>query len=178
VSKVFLLSPAHSAGKRAEFLLRGQFELAAQLRSPEGCALSDAYVFMSSLYFRGKLAYCRKYGEQGFIITPGYGLVSLRWRLNLERFARIKATELSLKTPDYVEPFKRDVEKLALELPNAQFILLGSIATPKYVDVLKPALPNRLFYPTLFKGRGDMSRGALMLESCRNESELDYSPIV
>jgi len=56
-------------------------------------------------------------------------------------------------------------------------VLLGSIASDKYVDVLAPALGERLHYPPSFVGRGDMSRGGLLLRSAAAGVELDYLPL-
>ncbi|HEX3275476.1 MAG TPA: hypothetical protein VHR43_11515, partial [Gemmatimonadales bacterium] len=56
--RVFLLSPAHLGGRRAELLLggRGRFALAAKLREGEAVPIGEAFSFLSGLYFRGKLA--------------------------------------------------------------------------------------------------------------------------
>jgi hypothetical protein len=56
-------------------------------------------------------------------------------------------------------------------------ILLGSIATGKYVDVLLQHFATKLFYPLEFVGRGDMSRGGLLLRSVSAGSELSYAEI-
>ncbi len=76
----------------------------------------------------------------------------------------------------FVEPLVRSVKKLATA-PD-QVVLLGSIATAKYVDALLPLLGDRLVFPEDFVGRGDMSRGALMLRAKPSEeSELSYLPV-
>jgi hypothetical protein len=56
-------------------------------------------------------------------------------------------------------------------------VLLGSIATGKYVDVLLEVIGERLLFPTDFVGRGDMSRGALLLRAARDGKELIYEPV-
>jgi hypothetical protein len=56
-------------------------------------------------------------------------------------------------------------------------VLLGSIATGKYVDTLIESLGPRLLFPSDFVGRGDMSRGGLLLRSAREGRELDYIPV-
>ena len=58
-----------------------------------------------------------------------------------------------------------------------EFVLLGSIATGKYVDVLRHVLGPRLRFPTEFVGRGDMSRGGLMLRSAKAGTPLEYVPV-
>src|ERR1700724_1005167 len=82
--RVFLLSPANVAGKRAKMLLnpKASFEFARRLRTGDGVPLGEAFAFMSGLYFRGKLAYARAFakpphGTPGvLIITSSRGLVS------------------------------------------------------------------------------------------------------
>jgi hypothetical protein len=56
-------------------------------------------------------------------------------------------------------------------------ILLGSIATGKYVDVLLANFGERLRFPADFVGRGDMSRGGLMLRCAADRQELSYLPV-
>jgi hypothetical protein len=55
--------------------------------------------------------------------------------------------------------------------------LLGSIATAKYVEPLLGIFEERLLFPSAFVGRGDMSRGGLMLRSARDGVELSYEPV-
>ena len=57
-------------------------------------------------------------------------------------------------------------------------ILLGSIATGKYVDCLLPIITQRLLFPSEFVGRGDMSRGALLLRCVAENTELNYVPLM
>jgi hypothetical protein len=57
-------------------------------------------------------------------------------------------------------------------------VLLGSIASPKYVDVLSNIFDRRLVFPTAFVGRGDMSRGGLLLRSVTAGRELEYAPLI
>ena len=66
---------------------------------------------------------------------------------------------------------------MAQALPRAEVILLGSIASPKYVDVLLDIFGDRLRFPTAFVGRGDMSRGGLLLRQVAAGTELDYAPL-
>ena len=56
-------------------------------------------------------------------------------------------------------------------------VLLGSIATSKYVEPLLKTFDQRLLFPSTFVGRGDMSRGGLMLRSVREAVELAYEPV-
>ena len=61
--------------------------------------------------------------------------------------------------------------------PDCEVVLLGSIASGKYVDVLQPVFGDRLVFPSAFVGRGDMSRGGLMLRCVLDGVELDYVPV-
>ena len=79
--------------------------------------------------------------------------------------------------PRYRKPLQRDVRKLAKGLPTAEFVLLGSIATGKYVEVLQGIFGDRLLFPSDFVGRGDMSRGGLMLRCAASGQELEYIPV-
>jgi hypothetical protein len=56
-------------------------------------------------------------------------------------------------------------------------VLLGSIASPKYVDLLLPVFGEKLMFPPDFVGRGDMSRGGLMLRCVAADTELEYTPV-
>jgi hypothetical protein len=53
-------------------------------------------------------------------------------------------------------------------------VLLGSVARGKYVDVLLPIFGDRLRFPIEFVGRGDMSRGGLLLRAAASGVELVY----
>ena len=55
-----------------------------------------------------------------------------------------------------------------------EIVLLGSVATGKYVDVLLDVVGERLLFPTDFVGRGDMSRGGLLLRKAAEGVELEY----
>ena len=65
-------------------------------------------------------------------------------------------------------------ERLAVD---TRVILLGSIATDKYSSILGDILGEQLLFPAAFVGRGDMSRGGLMLRCVDEGSELEYIPL-
>jgi hypothetical protein len=52
-------------------------------------------------------------------------------------------------------------------------VLLGSVATDKYVGPLLDVFGDRLLFPATFAGRGDMSRGGLLLRCARTGVQLD-----
>src|SRR5687768_5396555 len=182
---LFLLSPAHCGGRRAQLLLREQaeFPLAVRLRQA-GAPLGEVFSFLSGLYFRGKLAYAQAFqrahpADLGtLVITPGRGLVSPAQEVTIQDLHAIAAVGVSLDEPLYRETLARDARALAARLGEADLVvLLGSIATGKDVDVLTHYLDRRLHFPAEFVGRGDMSRGGLMLRHVFEGRELSYIPV-
>jgi hypothetical protein len=181
--KIFLVSPANLNGLRAQQLAspRAKFDAAVRYRSPDGVPIADAFAFMSALYFRGKIAYARHFADPPdgvLIITSGYGLVPPDWRLNEERMKRMKKIDIDVSARSYAKPLREHANQLASMLPaEAQVILLGSVATGKYVDILKPILGPWLRFPRVFAGLGDMARGGLMLRAVRANKELEYTTL-
>lgn len=179
--RVFLLSPAHAGGKRAELLLRdaATFPLAARLRERQGIPLGEAFSFMSGLYFRGKLAYARQFARPpegiagALVITANRGLLPAETPVRAEDLQALGLVDIHASDPRYREPLLADLDRLRA-IPDLDPVLLGSVATGKYVDVLLEALGRRLRFPPEFVGRGDMSRGALLLRAARREEELAY----
>jgi hypothetical protein len=180
---VFLLSPANCSGKRAGYLLSGKSTtpLAQRLRSKEGAAIGDVFTFMSALYFRGKIAYASAFarpplGWNGVqVIVPGRGLRPASDLIDLAELKAIARVDVDLEDRRYTRPLRRDAERLANELSESdRAVLLGSVATPKYLQPLKPVLGQRLHYPQEFVGLGDMSRGSLMLRCAAEGRELTY----
>jgi hypothetical protein len=183
-SRIFLLSPAHLGGKRAALLLRHEaaFPLAVRLREPGGVALGEAFSFLSGLYFRGKLAYATRFAQPPAnvpgvqVITANRGLVSADSPVSPAELRAFGSVDIQPDDLRYRAPLVRDVARLA-EHPDLELVLLGSVATGKYVDVLLDVVGERLLFPTDFVGRGDMSRGALLLRSAREGRELRYEPV-
>ena len=182
-SRIFLLSPAHCGGKRAGLLFneRAEFDLAGRLRSPGGVTLGEAFSFVSGLYFRGKLAYALRFarapaGVAGAqVITTNRGLLPVETPVGLLDLREFGAVDIRVDDPRYRAPVDRDVARLAAAEPGLEIVLLGSVATGKYVIVLLEALGDRLVFPIDFLGRGDMSRGALLLRAVRDGRELQYA---
>lgn len=78
----------------------------------------------------------------------------------------------------YREPLERDAMNLSTHLGrNCEAVLLGSIATSKYVEPLLGIFGDRLLFPREFVGRGDMSRGGLMLRAVRDGVPLTCTPV-
>jgi hypothetical protein len=183
--RIFLLSPANASGLRAKMILseRAQFALAARLRQ-EGLPLGEIFSFISGLYFRGKLAYAQAFGprENGepraFVITAGGGLIPPETLFSIEKLREISTVPIEAKEMRYREPLERDARKILERVgADCEVVLLGSVATPKYVEPLLGIFGGRLMFPAEFAGRGDMSRGGLMLRCASSGEELTYVPV-
>lgn len=186
MSTIFLLSPARLDGKRASVLLNpsAAFDLATKLRSDQGAALGDVFSFLSGLYFRGKLAYARAFGRPAdgvaaaHIITTNRGLLSPDVVVRAQDLEDFSAVDIALGDARFVAPLRRDSQRIAESIDaSTRVVLLGSIATGKYVDTLMEVFGDRLLYPIDFVGRGDMSRGGLMLRCAAESRELVYVPV-
>jgi hypothetical protein len=182
-NRIFLLSPAYAGGRRAQMILsdRAQFDLAIRLQKGQGATLGEVFTFLSGLYFRGKLAYANAFAQPCagcsgvLVITPTRGLVDAETRISLHDLREFAQVNIDEDDPRYRQPLARDARQLAKKLPPTfDVILLGSIATKKYVDVLLEHFRERLRFPADFVGRGDMSRGGMMLRSAADREELSY----
>lgn len=181
-SNVYLLSPANLNGLRAKQLMspRANFEAAKMYRTPEGVPIGLAFAFMSALYFRGKITYALHFGgvENTYVIAPGFGLVRADWRITEERMKTLRKTEVDVRKRNYRKPLEREAKALAAHLDDStQVVLLGSVASGKYVNVLWPIFGERLVFPAMFAGLGDMSRGGLLLRATRANQELEYTSL-
>lgn len=178
--KLFLLSPASTSGRRAQLLFNEQarFPLAQALHSGSGASLGEVFSFLSGLYFRGKLAYARAYAEVPEdigVITPDRGILHPDTMITLEDLRAFSSTPIDVGNPAYTEPLMRDA--LARSRDARDVVLLGSIASPKYTDILLHIFDERLIFPQEFVGRGDMSRGGLLLRCVNSGQELIYVPV-
>jgi hypothetical protein len=190
MARIFLLSPARCDGQRAKLILnpRAQFPLARALRGETddagGVELGEVFSFLSGLYFRGKLAYARTFAQPpngvagSLVITTERGLVAPDTRVRVDDVCAFAEVDIASGDPRYLEPLRRDIGRLASRLgATDQVVLLGSIATGKYADALIDGLGERLLFPREFVGRGDMSRGGLLLRQVREGRELEYVPV-
>jgi hypothetical protein len=185
VQKIFLLSPAHSGGKRAQLILnpRAGFPLARRLHRAESVALGEIFTFLSGLYFRGKLAYAAAFatppsGMAGaYVITSNRGLLPANRPISLADLKSFSRVDIDAEDARYRRPLLRDAKRIAAEHPECRVVLLGSISTGKYTDILLGAFRERLHFPVEFIGRGDMSRGGLMLRCARTMTELEYATV-
>jgi hypothetical protein len=190
-SRVFLLSPANCNGIRARMVVAptATFALAQQLRGEMGAPLGEVFSFVSGLYFRGKLAYARRFARPPdpecpvvsggvLVITPNAGLRPAETMVTLDAIRTFASVSIDLGNRGYRDPLVRTARALDLAAgPDCDIVLLGSIASGKYVEVLLPIFRDRLLFPVDFIGRGDMSRGGLMLRSVLAGRELEYVPL-
>lgn len=175
---VFLLSPAFCGGRRAGVLRNEQSPAATAREFREGrLSLGRAFAFMSGLYFRGKLAYAERFGVP-LVITPTRGLQPPALPFTPALLHEFTAGDVSVDDAVYRGALERDARVLVEGLDaDAVVVLLGSVASGKYVDVLEPILGRHLRFPVDFVGRGDMSRGGLLLRSAASGVELAYGPL-
>jgi hypothetical protein len=185
VKKIFLLSPAHAGGERARMILneRAEFDLAVGLRLGTS-TIGELFAFVSGLYFRGKIAYATAFADPpgrlppALVITPNRGLLPPDTPITLDEFRAMAEVPVDIAESRYREPLVRDARIIAGDAgPNCAFVLLGSVATPKYVQPFLNAFGERLVFPKDFAGRGDMSRGGLMLRCADSGAELEYVPV-
>ena len=183
--RIFLLSPANAGGERAKMLLRGgaTFDLADRLRKG-AASLGETYAFISGLYFRGKLAYSQAFaapppGVAGsWVITTSRGLLPPETPLTVEDLQQIGSVPIDAADPRYRVPLERDCRTLnELAGEHCDFVLLGSVATVKYLEPMFEIFGHRLLFPEEFVGRGDMSRGGLMLRCARAGLLLTHVPL-
>jgi hypothetical protein len=188
MGRIFLLSPANCGGRRAGQIVSdlAQFGLAQRLRSADGAPLGDVFAFMSGLYFRGKLAYARRFSRSPepddplaaggvLVITPNAGLRGADVAVTRESIRGFASESIDLDNPRYLRPLEQSAQTLRASVgPDCDVVLLGSVASGKYVEVLQPIFGERLLFPSSFVGRGDMSRGGLLLRCVESGVELDY----
>ena len=189
--RVFLLSPANCRGTRGKQVMspRATFDVAARLRSPDGVAIGDLFAFVSGLYFRGKLTYARRFaappdpgnpvvGSGILVITPNAGLRPPEPLVTRAALRKFSGADVRPDNEAYRRPLERSARALAREIgTDCDVVLLGSIASPKYVEVLLGIFGERLRFPLDFVGRGDMSRGGLLLRRAAEGIELEYGPV-
>jgi hypothetical protein len=186
VNRIFILSPAQTSGKRALMAMnpQAQFPIAQKLRQPTGVRIGELFSFCSSLYFRGKLAYANRFAnpaagvENCYIITSTRGLVAPYFAVTAAIIREFTDVPIDLADDRYRLALHQSASQLRYQLgDNFQVVLLGSIATEKYSAVLSECFGKHLAFPRDFLGRGDMSRGGLMLRAVAAGEELEYQPL-
>ena len=189
-SRIFLLSPANCNGRRGAQLLspKSQSIVAQRLNSSDGVSLGELFSFVSQLYFRGKLTYARHFaappeidnpivGSGVHIITTNAGLRAPETPVTRAAIRQFAAEDIAPDNRAYRRPLERSAKALRREIGDCEVVLLGSIASPKYVDALLQVFGSQLHFPIDFVGRGDMSRGGLLLRRAAENVELRYAPV-
>jgi hypothetical protein len=168
---------------------RATFDLARRLRGGDGVAMGEVFAFISGLYFKGKLAYALTFatppdsdadlvGSGALIITPTAGLRPAETAVTADALRAFAGVDIAADDPRYRTPLLASARALAEDIgPDCDVVLLGSIASAKYVDILAQVFGARLRFPIDFVGRGDMSRGGLLLRCVRAGEELTYVPV-
>jgi hypothetical protein len=138
---------------------------------------------MSGLYFRGKLAYASAFarppaGSTGvLVITSNRGLVAPDALVTAEDLVAFSRIPIDAQDERYSQPLVQDALKLAAVSSNGcSIVLLGSIASGKYIDHLLPIFAGDLEFPLEFVGRGDLSRGGPSPPECCCRSNPDSHP--
>jgi hypothetical protein len=184
-SRIFLLSPAKAGGRRYSILTSEQanFELALKFRAGSA-TLGEIYSFISGLYFRGKIAYAAAFGtvpgqsSNAFVIVPGLGLLPPETVFNPEQLRATAQIDVDENNPVHHDALLAAAGSLDRATGHhCSFVLLGSVASAKYTTALLAVLDDRLLFPAEFVGRGDMSRGGVMLRSAASGQELTYIPV-
>ena len=184
-SRIFLLSPANAGGRRYAILTndKADFELALKFRAGSA-TLGEIYSFISGLYFRGKMAYAAAFGEapdqasSAFVIVPGFGLLPPETVVRAEQLRVTAQIDVDEDNPVHHDALLTAAASLDRATGHqCSFVLLGSVASAKYTTALLKVLDHRLLFPAEFVGRGDMSRGGIMLRRAASGQELTYIPV-
>jgi len=184
-SRIFLLSPAKAGGRRYSILTsdKANFELALKFRAGSA-TLGEIYSFISGLYFRGKMAYSAAFGaaqrqsSSVLVIVPGLGLLPPATVFSPEQLQATAKIDVDEDNPVHHDSLRAAAASLdRVTGRQCSFVLLGSVASAKYTTALLKVLDHRLLFPAEFVGRGDMSRGGIMLRSAASGQELTYIPV-
>jgi hypothetical protein len=114
----------------------------------------------------------------GFVISAGDGLCPLHERVTLGRLRAWADVDIDGGNAAFTEPLVEHAAALERAYgATARFVLLGSVATDKYVRPLTRVFGDHLLFPPDFVGKGDMSRGSMLLRAARTGQELAYVPV-
>jgi len=155
------------------------FPLAVKLRE-NGASIGEVFSFLSGLYFRGKLTYAQHFGGPDvFVITSNRGLVSPEMVVTIKDLRAANGIPIDCTEERFTVPLRESATKIAETLlEESMVVLLGSIGTKKYVEPLTEIFLARVHFPAEFVGRGDMSRGGILLRCVDANTELNYIPLI
>lgn len=141
--------------------------------------LGEAFSRISALYFWGKLAYARHFGrgrphlEAVQIITPSRGLMAANAPVTAQLLDEFADTAIGAAEARYRDALTESLVRLTEEAGEAaEFVFLGSLATPKYTSLLIEQLGAAVLTPASFVGMGNMRRGSVLLRSVDEELPL------
>src|SRR5207253_7069809 len=144
----------------------------------------EVFSFLSGLYFRGKMRYSSQFANPPhdvsgqLVITTNRGLIPADTFVTVKELQKMGAVPIDVDDRRYRAPLRKTAKELRARMGDADVVLLGSVASQKYVEILLEILGERLLFPIDFVGRGDMSRGGLMLRRADEGRELVYVPVV
>lgn len=163
---------------------KARFDLAHRLQRGEKVPLGEIFSFLSGLYFRGKYTYSMAFARPphrmhgAYVITSNRGLLPIHERLSLSDLRDFGAVPIEPNEPRYLGPLAADAKTIESKCTRkCEIVLLGSISTKKYAEPLMEFFGERLLFPASFVGRGDMSRGGLLLRCVAEKRELEYVPV-
>lgn len=180
--RLFLLSPATAHGAKARVLLQDppRTPAATWLRSSDGMPLAAVFTYLSGLYFTGKLAYARAFAnispplEGVYVLTMSDGLLSPAAPVSADMLRRFAAAaDGSADGRDRLIQSARTIAAALGEAP-CEVVFLGSVHSSKYTELLEPVFGDRLRFPRELVRRGQLERGAILLERATARRELDY----
>ena len=157
---IFLLSPANLSGVRGELVFNPQadFPVARQLKAG-GAPLGELFSVVSSLYFRGKVAYATAFAHPpqdhpgALVITPGDGLCFLHEPVTLNGCGAGRRFRSMRKSAVHRSALASRAALLRAHGATTRFVLLGSVASGQCVDPLVRVLGERLLFPGLRRAR-------------------------
>ncbi len=163
---------------------RARFPLAHAVQAG-GAPLGEVFRFASGLYFRGKLAYAEAFSRPppglpgALVIAPGAGLLPTDVVIRSDHLRAFAEVPVDARDARFRVPLLEAARLVAERVGGRdEVVLLGSIASDKYVEPLLSVFQEQLLFPVDFVGRGDMSRGGLMLRAARAGVELAYAPVL
>ena len=186
---IFLISPARLDGIRAKAIFHPAGKggkIAQGVRTRDGLPIGEVFQMLSGLYFRGKLAYAKRFarpaapwmGSGAMVITANRGLIPAETRVTIEHLEAFAQTDIHHASPTFRGPLERDARLVRDALgAHDEVVLLGSVANAKYTAPLLDVFDDRLLFPSDFVGRGDMSRGGLLLRAVEAGAELAYTKV-